>query len=348
MVGINADKAEFGDYSGMPVVAPVSVLQGIRDRAGKDVRVLHAPWKSAKDGLEIIDERSFPEGVKAEYFSNMNLEGTPRVRHEKWVNYEPANQAPDPFLPGNPVSVRWTGKLRPPVSGEYVMTFTSDDGARLYIDDKLLVDSWGGHAVRTDSASVYLEAGRDYNLRAEYWDNRDYAIARLQWRVPSAPASTRLDMFGEAGDVARKSDVVVAVMGINKSIEREGQDRYDISLPDDQREFLRELYKVNRNIVLVSFDLSNTGRYDGDEVAQVYMRLPEYGCAIAPLKELKGFRRVSVARGKRERVAIAVPKSSLRYCDETTGGFVTVPAGLYDVFVGSSSADIRLQTAIML
>ena len=203
VVGINADKAEFGDYSGMPVVAPVSVLQGIRDRAGKDVRVLHAPWKSAKDGLEIIDERSFPEGVKAEYFSNMNLEGTPRVRHEKWVNYEPANQAPDPFLPGNPVSVRWTGKLRPPVSGEYVMTFTSDDGARLYIDDKLLVDSWGGHAVRTDSASVYLEAGRDYNLRAEYWDNRDYAIARLQWRVPSAPASTRLDMFGEAVDVAR-------------------------------------------------------------------------------------------------------------------------------------------------
>ncbi len=456
VVGVNADKAEFGDYSGMPVVAPVSVLQGIRDRAGKDVRVLHAPWKSAKDGLEIIDERSFPEGVKAEYFSNMNLEGTPRVRHEKWVNYEPANQAPDPFLPGNPVSVRWTGKLRPPVSGEYVMTFTSDDGARLYIDDKLLVDSWGGHAVRTDSASVYLEAGRDYNLRAEYWDNRDYAIARLQWRVPSAPASTRLDMFGEAGDVARKSDVVVAVMGINKSIEREGQDRYDISLPDDQREFLREIYKVNRNIVLVvvagsnlalnwednnlpaivdawyggesggravaevlfgdynpggrlpltfyrsledlpafddyditkgrtykyftgdvvypfghglsystfrydnlrvedagdsvlvSFDLSNTGCYDGDEVAQVYMRMPEYGCAIVLLKELKGFRRVSVARGKRERVAIAVPKSSLRYWDETTGGFVTVPSSLYDVFVGSSSADIRLQTAIAI
>ncbi len=313
-----------------------------------------------------------------------------------------------------------------------------------------------GQSVAADSASVYLEAGRDYNLRAEYWDNRDYAIARLQWRVPSAPASTRLDMFGEAGDVARKSDVVVAVMGINKSIEREGQDRYDISLPDEQREFLRELYKVNRNIVLVvvagsnlalnwednnlpaivdawyggesggravaevlfgdynpggrlpltfyrsledlpafddyditkgrtykyftgdvvypfghglsystfrydnlrvedagdsvlvSFDLSNTGCYDGDEVAQVYMRMPEYGCAIVLLKELKGFRRVSVARGKRERVAIAVPKSSLRYWDETTGGFVTVPASLYDVFVGSSSADIRLQTAIAL
>ena len=84
------------------------------------------------------------------------------------------------------------------------------------------------------------------------------------------------------------------------------------------------------------------------DVVLMDMRMPEYGCAIVLLKELKGFRRVSVARGKRERVAIAVPKSSLRYWDETTGGFVTVPASLYDVFVGSSSADIRLQTAIAL
>lgn len=456
VVGINADKAEFGDYSGMPVIAPVSVLQGIRDRVGKDVTVLHAPWKSAKDGLEIIDERSFPEGVKAEYFSNMNLEGTPKVRHEKWVNYEPANQAPDPFLPGNPVSARWTGKLRPAVTGDYVMTFTSDDGARLYLDDKLLIDSWRGHAVRTDSAKVYLEAGRDYNLRAEYWDNRDYAIARLQWKVPGAPAATRMEMFGEAGDVARKSDVVVAVMGINKSIEREGQDRYDIQLPEDQREFLQELYKVNPNIVLVlvagsnlalnwedanlpaivdawyggesggkavaevlfgdynpggrlpltfyrgledlpafddyditkgrtykyftgdvvypfgyglsyskfkysdlkvkdagddvvvSFDVKNTGRYDGDEVAQVYMCMPEYGSPVVPIKELKGFKRVNVPRGKTEHVEIAVPKSSLRYWDDKAEGFVTTPSGDYNIMVGSSSADIRLRSTIKL
>ena len=43
----------------------------------------------------------------------------------------------------------------------------------------------------------------------------------------------------------------VAVMGINKSIEREGQDRYDIQLPADQREFLQEIYKVNPNIIVV-------------------------------------------------------------------------------------------------
>ena len=46
-------------------------------------------------------------------------------------------------------------------------------------------------------------------------------------------------------------------MGINKSIEREGQDRYDIQLPADQREFLQEIYKVNPNIIVVLVAVSS-------------------------------------------------------------------------------------------
>ena len=45
--------------------------------------------------------------------------------------------------------------------------------------------------------------------------------------------------------------MTVAVLGINKSIEREGQDRYSLELPIDQQEFIKELYKVNPNTVVV-------------------------------------------------------------------------------------------------
>ena len=93
VVGINAGKCEFGDYSGAPVVDPVSILQGIKDRAGDRVKVVYAPWKSAADGLELIQGENFPEGLKAEYFENTALEGTPKVRKEGWINFEPANQA---------------------------------------------------------------------------------------------------------------------------------------------------------------------------------------------------------------------------------------------------------------
>ncbi len=68
VVGINAGRSEFGDYSGLPVIAPVSILQGIKDRVGDTVKIVYAPWKSAVDGMELIQGASFPEGLKAEYF----------------------------------------------------------------------------------------------------------------------------------------------------------------------------------------------------------------------------------------------------------------------------------------
>lgn len=251
VVGINANSCEFGDYSGMPVVAPVSILQGIKDKVGNNVKVVYAPWKSAVDGLEIIQGNNFPEGLKAEYFDNNKFEGTPKIRNEEWINFEPANQAPDPFLPKSPLSIRWSGKLRPTVSGQYTFSFTSDDGCRLSLDGDIIIDAWSEHTIRTDTASVYLEAGKDYQLKAEYYDNRDYAIAKLQWKVPQMANAARIDLYGEAGKAVRECETVVAVVGINKSIEREGQDRSDIKLPFDQREFLQEIYKLNPNIVVV-------------------------------------------------------------------------------------------------
>lgn len=251
VVGINAANAEFGDYSGTPANEPISVLQGIRNLVGDKVKIVHASWKSAKDGMELIQGASFPNGLKAEYFDNMKLEGDPVVRTEEWINFEPANQAPDPFLPTSPLSIRWTGTLRPPVSGNYSFSFSFDDGARLSIDGKLLIDKWRGAAISKDTVGIYLEAGKDYELKAEYYDDRDYALARLQWRVPQVGKKERIELYGEAGNAARACDMVVAVLGINKTIEREGKDREDIFLPEDQCEFIEELYKINPNTVVV-------------------------------------------------------------------------------------------------
>lgn len=454
VVGINAGSCEFGDYSGSPVMAPVSIVEGIKNRVGKDVKVVYAPWKSAVDGMELIQGANFPEGLQAEYYEDTQLQGTPKVRKDGWINFEPANQAPDPFLPKSPLSIRWTGKLRPTVSGQYTFNFTSDDGCRLSIDDKQMIDSWSGHAVRTDSVSMYMEAGKDYQLKAEYYDNRDYAIAKLQWRVPQVEKKTRLDLYGEAGKAVRECETVVAVLGINKSIEREGQDRYDIQLPADQREFLQEIYKVNPNIVVVlvagsslavnwmnehipaivnawypgeqggtavaevlfgdynpggrlpltyyksldelpafddyditkgrtykyfkddvlypfgyglsyttfkysdlqvsdgeeevtlTFRLKNTGKRTGDEVAQVYVKLPGRD-EIMPIKELKGFERISLKSGESRMVQIKLRKDLLRYWDEAEGKFV-YPSGNYNMMVGASSADIRLQRDVSI
>lgn len=251
VVGINAANAEFGDYSGFPVNQPVSVLAGIKNKLGDKVKIVHAPWVSAMDGYELIAPSYFPGGLQAEYFGNAELEGSPKVRTDEWINYEPANQAPDPFLPKAPISIRWTGKLQPTISGNYTFAFTVDDGCRLFIDDKLIIDSWYGNGVSTYSAQMKLMAGTQYNIRAEYYDGRDFAIARLAWSIPKADTKNRLDLFGQAGKAVRECDMAIAVLGVNKSIEREGKDRDDIQLPEDQREFIREIYKANPNTVVV-------------------------------------------------------------------------------------------------
>ncbi|MBO7499695.1 MAG: fibronectin type III-like domain-contianing protein, partial [Bacteroidaceae bacterium] len=92
----------------------------------------------------------------------------------------------------------------------------------------------------------------------------------------------------------------------------------------------------------VSFTLKNTGRYDGDEVAQVYTRLADYE-GKSPQKELRGFQRIHLKRGESRRVTISLRREDLRYWSESQSRFI-VPEGLPTVMVGASSADIRLST----
>ncbi|WP_029905185.1 glycoside hydrolase family 3 C-terminal domain-containing protein [Prevotella sp. 10(H)] len=251
VVGINAGNSEFGDYSGIPANAPVSILQGIKDKVGDKTKIVYAPWKSALDGKEMISAAYFPGGLKTEYYTNMDLSGQAKVRNEEWVNFEPANQAPDPFIPPFPLSIRWTGKLRPEVTGDYTIYYTADDGCRLFINGEKLIDAWHERSIATDSVSLRLEAGKEYDIKAEYFNNRDNSVAKLYWKVPSIGTKERLDMYGEAGKAVRECEKVIAVLGINKTIEREGQDRYDIHLPAEQMEFIREIYKVNPNTIVV-------------------------------------------------------------------------------------------------
>ena len=447
VVGINAATCEFGDYSGVPASEPVSILEGIRRMVGDDVDVHHAPWVSAKDGMELIAEEYYPYGVKAEYFKGTNFEGTPNTRTEKWINYDPANVPPDPMIPNDPMSARWTGTIRPPFTGEYVFTLYADDRCRLEIDGKE-VFGFNHPALSHKTASIHLEGGKDYKIVAEYSNERDNAIAQIKWRLPEVGERERIELYGKAGQLARECDAVIAVMGINRSIEREGQDRTSITLPADQQEFIKELYRINPNTVLVlvagsplsliwedinlpaivnawypgekggtavaevlfgkynpagrlpstwhyslddlpdfddyditkrtykyftgdvlypfgyglsyttfkysglevvdggdtidvSFVVKNTGKYDGDEVAQVYVKLPEYE-GKAPIKELKGFKRVFLKKGESKTVTVPVRKEDLRYWSEEKECFV-FPEGLPKIFVGSSSADIRLE-----
>ena len=95
---------------------------------------------------------------------------------------------------------------------------------------------------------------------------------------------------------------------------------------------------------MVSFDVTNAGKRDGDEVAQLYVRHLD-SKVDRPIEELKGFERVHVPARATRRVTIPLPAATLRYWNQSQRDFVLEPDRIV-LRVGASSQDIRLQQEI--
>lgn len=128
------------------------------------------------------------QGLRGDYYSGQNFRTFLFSKTDKVVNYrniteiQAAEPAGAPRL-GTGFSVRWTGRLKTDVTGRYVVATRSDDGIRLYVNDSLVINRWTNHPdSREDSAVLNLVAGETYKLVMEYYQRKERAVARLQWR----------------------------------------------------------------------------------------------------------------------------------------------------------------------
>jgi beta-glucosidase len=97
----------------------------------------------------------------------------------------------------------------------------------------------------------------------------------------------------------------------------------------------------NDESIDITIPVSNTGKRDGAEVVQVYVR--KVNDADGPLKTLRGFQRVRIAPGKTQQVAISLPSASFEFYDRKSGKMSVAP-GAYEVSYGTSSDAKDLQT----
>jgi beta-glucosidase len=98
--------------------------------------------------------------------------------------------------------------------------------------------------------------------------------------------------------------------------------------------------------IKLSFTVKNTGKRDGDEVAQVYFR-HVHSAVPQPALALCGFTRVHVNRGDATQVDVEIPAERLRYWDTTKKQY-TVEPGNYEFLIGSASDDIRLRQSFKI
>ena len=128
-------------------------------------------------------------GLTVRYFEGVDFQraaGTAidlRVDHA-WPG--PPLADPPPGLSGfDNFSARWEGTLTPSESGEYEIGIEYDDGGRLYVDGKLLVDDWSYGAKRYRGAQVTLTKDQPVSLKVEFHQGGQYRFFRLGWRTPS-------------------------------------------------------------------------------------------------------------------------------------------------------------------
>lgn len=132
------------------------------------------------------------QGLTGAYFSNSYLLGTPTVtRIDPTVNFDWGWGSPSSNMFFDLFSVRWTGQIKAPVSGNYTFYLDADDGARVWINNKLGIDKWSSLSIFNSSTyTVYLNAGQNYPFKMEYFESLLGARAKLYWSYPGVAKQT--------------------------------------------------------------------------------------------------------------------------------------------------------------
>ena len=122
-------------------------------------------------------------GLSATYFANENFTGKSVTRIDKKA-YFSGNTALPAGIAASTYSIRWTGQIKPSFSETYTFTTVADDGVRLWIDHKLVIDDWNIHTAAR-SGTIALIASRKVDIQLEYFNHTGNATAQLWWSSPS-------------------------------------------------------------------------------------------------------------------------------------------------------------------
>jgi beta-glucosidase len=265
VIGADAAAVRFGGYSGRGL-APVSILEGIRAAVNGGsgratppaVRFAPGPGRLAPEHAvvpaqhlsHVTDAGAAPSpGLRGEYFANNRLEGASHlVRIDPRVDFGWTLNSPARGIPFDWYSVRWTGTVTAPATGVRRLGVEGNDGYRLWVDDRLVIDNWEKRSYGARLAEVGFAPGSRHDLRLEFFESTGNARVKLVWDagVPTAP--DRRAQIDSAVRAAEASEVAVIVAGVE---EGEFRDRALLSLPGAQEELIRAVVATGTPVVVV-------------------------------------------------------------------------------------------------
>ena len=366
VIGPNADKCQLGSYSGIPS-RRISVLQGIQEKVGDKIEVFHErgcnitfkdkinfspeEWIEPEEGKDqVSQEQIYATSVQDIEFKMLydeyleNIEETDEalmaraIDLAKTVDQVVLVMGTNRFVSNEEADaedLNWPGMQGELIKKVYeanpnvILVTVKGFQIKLNWEDENLpaiVEAWyagqeQGHAIADVLFGDYNPGGR---LPVTYYKTEDHlphigdydiTKGRTYWffdKEPLYPFG-----YGLSYTTFKYSNLTVNAKEFSNAKDME---------------------------ILVSLDVSNTGQVGGDEVVQIYVKDIE-SSVIQPEKELREFKRISIAAGETKTVQLQLSYDDFTFWNENTGDF-DIEEGKFEIQVGGSSQDIRLSERI--
>jgi beta-glucosidase len=252
LIGPNLLQARTGG-GGRSAVSPghaVSPYEGIREIADGSIFLYTAQGVNILHDVAPLDTNHVfigqgVNGFSAKYYKGTEPSGRPEVfATDKYIDFNWWRFPPCPSLE-NDFSASWDATLIPQHGGPVKVKIIHNDGCRLLLDGRTIIDAWEEGPVRTDSAWLDIEKGRSYNLQIDYFSDGD-GPAQVKFGIDYLEAN----MIAEAVEKALRADVAIVFAGLSDRFECEGFDRDHWGIPAQSR-LIRAVYEANPNTVVV-------------------------------------------------------------------------------------------------
>jgi phage tail-like protein len=187
-------------------------------------------------------------GLRGEYYEGINFEIFRYSRIDERIDFAWGADSPlkgvagQEAFPADIFSVRWRGQIRPRFDETYTFRTNSDDGIRLWIGGRLIIDNWTDHSPTVDAGQIRLEAERWYPMVLEYYEKGGAATISLSWSSASqrseiVPQECLYSLLDETVDFAPEDSKDCALIEVGQVVVGESRplaaEHYGAPLADD-------------------------------------------------------------------------------------------------------------------
>ncbi len=262
VIGPNANPAITGG-GGSSFVNPlhtISMPDAVKSVAGEGVEVKYAKGVYTGERLPegffngfnfyIKEDGVKKAGVKADFYKGIKLEGDviASKTFDK-LNLEKGNMADDK-VPSEDFSARFTCFFSPEVSGSYWLGLAGDDGYKLFVDGKMVIEQWQNQGETIRKFEGEFKKGQEYKIEVEYYQAGGDAIIRLGSQKREGKELGPEEYLSEAVKAAKNSDIAIVCVGFSNETESEGSDRA-FEMPFKQGELVQKISAANPNTIVV-------------------------------------------------------------------------------------------------